>query len=75
MGDDEKSFFLELVHNTQICLTEISGALGPLTMALLRRKVFTNHEKAIKTFFTRSIKPLCLMSANNFYAPNGFIGC
>ena len=26
-------------------VTEISGALGPLTMALLRRKVFTNHEK------------------------------
>ena len=45
MGDDEKYFFLELVHNTQIYLTEISGALGPLTMALIRRKVFTNHEK------------------------------
>ena len=44
MGDDEKYFFLELVHNTQICLTEISGALGDLTVALLRRKVFTNHE-------------------------------
>jgi len=44
MGDDEKSCFLELVHNTQICLTEISGDLGDLTVALLRREVFTNHE-------------------------------
>ena len=45
MGDDEKSFFLELVHNTQIYLTEIFGALEPLNAALLRRKVFKNHEK------------------------------
>ena len=42
---DQISFFLELVHNTQIYLTEISGALGPLTATLLRRKVFKNHEK------------------------------
>jgi hypothetical protein len=43
--DDQISFFLELVHNIQIYLTEISGTLGPLTTALLRRKIFKNHEK------------------------------
>ena len=82
MGDDQTCFFLELMYNTQICLAEISDAVGPLTMTLLRRKVIWNHEKWKKrqkvpkiAYLPRIEDPLCLMSANTFNALNSLIRC
>ena len=82
MGDDQTCFFLELMYNTQICLAEISDAVGPLTMTLLRRKVIWNHEKWKKrqkvpkiACLPRIEDPLCLMSANTFNALNSLIRC
>ena len=39
LTDDQTSFFPELVYKTQTSPTEISDAVGPLMMSLLRRKV------------------------------------
>ena len=48
VSDDQTSFFQELMYKTQTSPTEISDAVGPLTMSLLRRKVNWNHEKRKK---------------------------
>ena len=82
VGNDKTSFFQELMFNTPKCSVKISGASGPITMTLLRRKVFWNHknwkrhQKKPKTaYLPRIYDSLCRMSAKTFNAPNSFIGC
>jgi len=82
VGNDKTSFFQELMFNTPKCSVEISGAGGPLTMTLLRRKVIWNHKKWKKrqkmpkiAYLHRIYDPLCLMSANTFNVQNSFVVC